>query len=60
MMFIGFRKMDEEFRWFARYLLEGVILNDKRLNSIFKISNFKDSPSIITQMKSLAKVSKLL
>ena len=57
---IGFRKHDEVYRWFARLLLEGFILQDTRLKTLFKKINYKDSPCIITQMKSLAKVIKLL
>lgn len=57
---IGYRKIDEVYRWFARFLLEGKVLNDNRIKSILTKSNLKDSPTIITQMKPLAKVSNLL
>jgi ATP-dependent RNA helicase DHX37/DHR1 len=58
---IGYRKQDEHIRWFARLLLEGkIILNNEKSKSIFHPANMKDSPSIITQMKLIPKVSNLL
>jgi hypothetical protein len=59
---VGFRKQDECYRWFARLLLEGQVIQftTPAHQSIWKKSNMKESPSIITSMKPVTHVSTLL
>jgi hypothetical protein len=59
---VGFRRQDEFYRWFARLLLEGHVLHfsSPQHRDIWKSSNMKESPSIVTSMKPVALVSALL
>jgi hypothetical protein len=59
---VGFRKQDECYRWFARLLLEGQVIQftTPAHQAIWKKSNLKESPSIITSMKPVTHVSTLL
>lgn len=55
---IGYRKYDIIYRWFARLLLEGMILAELRI--ILNKTTLKESCVMITQMKPLPKISSLL
>ena len=60
---IGFRRSDEPFRWFARYLLEGSVLPELMIggaSAVLSRDKLKDAPIALTQMKPNARVSGLL
>lgn len=57
---VGYRKSDESYRWFARLLLEGAVVNDGPLKSVLRKDKLKEPAAIITHMKPTAKVSSLL
>jgi len=55
---LGFRKIDEAYRWFARLLLEGSI--PIGLRGALSKEKLKEPASALTQMKPIPRVSSLL
>ena len=56
----GYRKRDEAVRWFARLLLEGVVLDDVLLRGVFAKQNMKVVLTALTAMKVTKSGSQLL